>query len=378
MELDFFFTDEQKDLATRVERFIQEQLTPLLPDEDKDPEAAFRRYVALLAKAGFLDYAVTQGPAHRLSLRSACLIRELLGFASPLADLAFVMQGLGTFATINAGQKALSERVSQKARSGEFICAFALTEPEAGSDVANIKSRAVKTNGGYLLNGEKIFISNAPISDGLCVFASTNPEASGKGLSAFWLERGMPGLSLEPIELISPHPIGRVLMRDVFVPEENRVGAEGDGMKLALGTLDFFRTSGGAAAAGMAKRALHESIQYAKTRTQFGKPISDKQLIQAKLAKMATELEASRLLVYRAAFEKDRGQGSTKLVSMTKLYATEAAFSIIDDAVQIHGGYGLVKNSIPEKLYREIRALRIYEGTSEIQHVVIASQLLKG
>jgi acyl-CoA dehydrogenase len=377
MPLDFFLQEEHQQLNKGLSTFVA-GLGPLIEKEDHEVEASFRAYVKALAEGSLLRYAASENAKKPLSLRSACLIRETLGYASPLADLAFVMQGLGTFAAIHYGSEALSEDVSKKARSGHFICAFALTEPNAGSDVANIQSRAVRVDGGYLLNGEKIFISNAPIADGFTLFVSTNPEAGGKGLSAFWVEKNTPGLSVEAIDLISPHPIGRVIYQDMFVPESSRIGAEGDGMKLALGTLDFFRTSVGAAAIGMAQRALDESIAYAKKRIQFKKPISEQQSIQAKLAQMATKIEASRLLVYRAAYEKDRGAARIgKEAAMAKLFATESAFSVIDDAVQIHGGYGLIKNSITEKLYREIRALRIYEGTTEIQYIVIASHLLK-
>ena len=377
MALDFFLQDEHQQLVRDLSGFVG-SLAPIIAREDHEVEGSFRAYVKALSEASLLNHAASVQADQALSLRSACLIREALAYASPLADLAFVMQGLGTFAAIHSGSETLSQSVSAKARSGDFICAFALTEPNAGSDVSNIQSRAVKVEGGYRLTGEKIFISNAPIANGFTLFVSTNPEAGGKGLSAFWVEKGAPGLSVEAIELISPHPIGRVLYQDMFVPESARIGKEGDGMKLALGTLDFFRTSVGAAAIGMAQRALDESIAYAKRRIQFKKPIAEQQSIQTKLAQMATKIEASRLLVYRAAYEKDKGAARLgKEAAMAKLFATESAFSVIDDAVQIHGGYGLMKNSITEKLYREIRALRIYEGTTEIQYLVIAAHLLK-
>jgi acyl-CoA dehydrogenase len=372
--MDFFLQEEHKQLQQSLTQFTA-SLAPIIVGEDHSIEQSFHSYVKRLSEEKLLNYAAAR---RALSLRSVCLIREALAYASPLADLAFVMQGLGTYAAVQFGNEALSMHVSLRATSGDFICAFALTEPNAGSDVGNIQSRAVAVEGGYKLTGEKIFISNAPIADGFTIFASTNPEAGGKGLSAFWVEKGTPGLSVEAIELISPHPIGRVIYRDMFVPTSNRIGNEGDGMRLALGTLDFFRTSVGAAAIGMASRAMDESIAYAKKRVQFKKPISEQQSIQSKLAMMATKIEASRLLVYRAAYEKDHGAARiAKEAAMAKLFATESAFEIIDAAVQIHGGYGLIKNSIPEKLYREIRALRIYEGTTEIQHLVIAAHLLK-
>lgn len=381
LKLDVFFDDTHESLRIKVSRFVAASIAPLAKDDESEVERNFRRYLALLAEHNLLSLVVApvqEGPP-LLSLRSVCLVREALSYASPLADLAFVMQGLGTYPVALAGDLPLKQSVLSQASRGELIAAFALTEPEAGSDVASLKARARLEKDHYVLSGEKVFISNAPFADGFTVFASTNPEAGAKGISAFWVPFESRGLSIEWMELISPHPIGRVFLRDVVVPKSARLGAEGEGLKIALKTLDFFRSSVGAAANGMARRALDEAINYAQRRFQFGKPLSEQQSIQMKIARMATELDAARLLVYRAAYKKDRGvERIPREAAMAKLFATETASRVIDEAVQIHGGLGLVKNSIPERLYRDIRALRIYEGTSEVLQLVIARDILKG
>jgi acyl-CoA dehydrogenase len=308
------------------------------------------------------------------------LIREELSYSSSLADLAFVMQGLGTFAIARAAPDHVREFWLSRAVSGKAIAAFALTEPDAGSDVAAISTTARRDGETYVIDGRKRFISNAGIADFYTVFARTGTRDDGRAtLSAFVVGSKMQGFSVvERTPLIAPHPIGEIAFNECRVPAEDMVGHEGDGFRLAMETLDTFRASVGAAACGMARRALDEALRYASTRKQFGRLLGEHQLVQEKLADMVTELDAARLLVYRAAYARDTSEGRlTREASEAKLFATEAAGRIIDSAVQIHGGAGLVRGSVVERLYRDVRALRIYEGTSEIQKLVIAGQLMK-
>jgi acyl-CoA dehydrogenase len=310
-----------------------------------------------------------------------CLIRETLSYSSSLADLAFVMQGLGTHAISQAAPEHVRDFWLTRAAEGRAIAAFALTEPDAGSDVASIQTNARRDGETYVINGRKRFISNAGIADFYTVFARTGTREDGRAtLSAFVVGAKMPGFSVvERTPLMAAHPIGEIAFNDCRVPAEDMVGNEGDGFRLAMATLDTFRASVGAAACGMARRALAEALRYASTRKQFGRLLCEHQLVQEKLADMVTELDAARLLVYRAAHVRDTMPDArvTREASEAKLFATEAASRIIDSAVKIHGGAGLVRGSVVERLYRDIRALRIYEGTSEIQKLVIASQLLK-
>jgi acyl-CoA dehydrogenase len=347
--------------------------------DERDVDERTREYINLLAAAGVLGYAVAS-PDVRLDVRALCLIRESLAYSSALADSAFVMQGLGTYAVSQAAPDHVRDFWLTRARDGKSIAAFALTEPEAGSDVAAIQTTAQRDGDAYVINGSKRFISNAGIADFYTVFARTNTRADGRAeLSAFVVGSKMPGFSVvERTPMIAPHPIGEIKFNGCRVPAEDMVGAEGDGFPLAMQTLDVFRSSVGAAACGMARRALDEAVRYASTRKQFGRLLAEHQLVQEKLADMITELDAARLLVYRAAWLKDSGaERVTREASEAKLFATEAAGRIVDQAVQIHGGAGLVRGSVVERLYRDVRALRIYEGTSEIQKLVIASQLLK-
>jgi acyl-CoA dehydrogenase len=290
------------------------------------------------------------------------------------------MQGLGTFAISQAARDHIREFWLGRAAGGKAIAAFALTEPDAGSDVAAIQTSAQLDGDAYVINGRKRFISNAGIADFYTVFARTGTREGGRSaLSAFVVGAKVPGFTVvERTALMAPHPIGEISFENCRVPAEDMIGNEGDGFGLAMETLDTFRASVGAAACGMARRALDESVRYASTRKQFGRLLVEHQLVQEKLADMSTELDAARLLVYRAAYLKDTTSARvTREASQAKLYATEAAGRIVDSAVQIHGGTGLVRGSIVERLYRDVRALRIYEGTSEIQKIVIASQLLK-
>jgi acyl-CoA dehydrogenase len=371
-----FFTPEHRNLAQSVAQFAAREIEPHAGVEE-DVEGLARHFVNLLAGAGLLNYAVTQS---KLDARALCLIREELSYSSSLADLAFVMQGLGTFAIARAAPDHVREFWLSRAVSGKAIAAFALTEPDAGSDVAAISTTARRDGETYVIDGRKRFISNAGIADFYTVFARTGTRDDGRAtLSAFVVGSKMQGFSVvERTPLIAPHPIGEIAFNECRVPAEDMVGHEGDGFRLAMETLDTFRASVGAAACGMARRALDEALRYASTRKQFGRLLGEHQLVQEKLADMVTELDAARLLVYRAAYARDTSEGRlTREASEAKLFATEAAGRIIDSAVQIHGGAGLVRGSVVERLYRDVRALRIYEGTSEIQKLVIAGQLMK-
>jgi acyl-CoA dehydrogenase len=372
-----FFAPEHRHLVQTVNQFVAREIEPHAGVEE-DIDGLARHFVSLLANAGLLSYAVAET---RLDIRSLCLIREELAYASSLADLAFVMQGLGTYAIAQAAPDHVREFWLRRAASGKAIAAFALTEPDAGSDVASIQTNARRDGETYVINGRKRFISNAGIADFYTVFARTGTREDGRAtLSAFVVGAKMQGFSVvERTPLMAPHPIGEIAFSDCRVPAEDMIGNEGDGFRLAMETLDTFRASVGAAACGMARRALDEALRYASTRKQFGRLLCEHQLVQEKLADMVTELDAARLLVYRAAHARDTAPDVrvTREASEAKLFATEAAGRIIDSAVQIHGGAGLVRGSVVERLYRDIRALRIYEGTSEIQKLVIAGQLLK-
>ncbi|MFN2516549.1 MAG: acyl-CoA dehydrogenase family protein [Pyrinomonadaceae bacterium] len=373
-----FFTTEHRTLAARIESFVSNEIEARA-FEERDADACLREFVSSLAKAGVLRYAVAS-PGIKLDVRALCLIREALSYSSALADLAFVMQGLGTYAISQAAPEHVRDFWISRATEGKAIAAFALTEPGAGSDVAAITTAAKRDGDAYVIDGSKRFISNAGVADFYTVFARTGTDAKGRAaLSAFVVGAKMPGFSVtERTAMIAAHPIGEIEFKGCRVPAEDMVGAEGDGFVLAMRTMDTFRASVGAAACGMARRALNEAVQYATNRKQFGRLLSEHQLIQEKLADMVTELDAARLLVYRAAYLSDMGTDRvTREASEAKLYATEAACRIIDSAVQIHGGAGLVRGSVVERLYRDVRALRIYEGTSEIQKLIIAGQLLK-
>src|SRR6266705_893365 len=374
-----FFTSEHRALAARVAEFAEREIEVRAADDEADADEALRHYVILLAENDLLRYAVGS-PGQPFDLRSFCLVREILSYSSSLADLAFVMQGLGTFAISLAANEHVRDFWLARARHGQAIAAFALTEPDAGSDVAGLKTTARREDDTYIIDGRKRFISNAGVADFYTVFARTGTREDGRAeISAFIVSARMPGFAVaERTEMIAPHPIGELEFKRCKVPAEDMISAPGDGLRLSLQTLDMFRASVGAAACGMARRALDESLLHATPREQFGRPLSGHQLIQEKLADMATELDAARLLVYRAAYLKDIGaERVTREASEAKLFATEAACRIVDQAVQIHGGMGLVRGTVVERLYREVRALRIYEGTSEIQKLVIANQLLK-
>jgi acyl-CoA dehydrogenase len=378
-----FFNEEHARLAASVANFAAEEIEPHAHlEEEAASDENYRSLVALLAHAGLLDYSVARADGSALDARSLCLVREALAYHSPLADLAFVMQGLGTYAVGLSAPEHVRDFWLERARTGRAVAAFALTEPEAGSDVSSVQTTAERAGDSYVIRGRKCFISNAGVADFYTVFARTGTRGDGRAeLSAFVVGARMPGFRVAArTPLLATHPIGEVEFEGVRVPAEDRVGEEGDGFSLAMRTMDMFRASVGAAACGMARRALDEAVRHAKTRRQFGVSLAMHQLIQDKLATMQTELDAARLLVYRAAHLKDArpdGSNLTRAASEAKLYATEAAQRIVDEAVQIHGGCGLVRGSTVERLYRDVRALRIYEGTSEIQKLVIARELLK-
>jgi alkylation response protein AidB-like acyl-CoA dehydrogenase len=378
-----FFGEEHARLAASVANFAAREVEPPAHEEEEgETDEHFRALLSLLAQADLLRYSVARGDGTPLDARSLCLVREALAYRSPLADLAFVMQGLGTYAVSLAADEHVRDFWLERARAGKAIAAFALTEPEAGSDASAIQTTAARESGGYRIDGRKCFISNAGLADFYTVFARTGTRGDGRAeISAFIVGARMPGFRVRGrTRLVAPHPIGELEFENLRLPEEDRVGAEGQGFRLAMQTMDMFRASVGAAACGMARRALDEAMHHARTRRQFGVTLGMHQLIQEKLAVMQTELDAARLLVYRAAYLKDSGAPQpalTRSASEAKFYATEAAQRIVDESVQIHGGSGLVRGHTVERLYRDVRALRIYEGTSEIQKLIIAREMLK-
>jgi len=344
---------------------------------DDTARTVFRK----LADRGVFRYAAPRGfggVRRRVQVRDLCVIRETLAGVSPLADTLFAVQALATWPLMAAGTPEQQAAYLQGLASGRHIGAFALTEPEAGSDAAAVRLRARKRGDGYVLDGVKSLISNAGLASLYVVFGSTRPARKGNGLSAFVVESAAPGVVVkERLALISPHPIGTVGFEGCRVPASRLLGEPGNGLEIALATLEALRCSVGAAATGMAARALAEAVRHARRRSQFGRTLSRFQAIRFKIADMATDLEAARLLVYQAAEAHDRDEDDkARKSSMAKLFATEAAQRIVDEALQIHGGAGLVAGSVMERLYRDIRALRIYEGTSEIQRLVIAREVL--
>ena len=366
-------------LETRMEAFCAG--VPALGVDEHDEHAATRTYVAALAKAELLRLLVPKAyGGERLDVESTpiCVARQWLARQSGALDTAFVMQGLGSYPITLAGSEALKRELLPAIAAGDRIAAFALTEPEAGSDVSGMRTTLTPTDGGGArLSGEKCFISNAGVADSYVIFAREGglaPDAPPQ-FSAAWVPADSPGLSFEQTHVIAPHPIGRVIMDDVAVPAAHRLGPVGGGLKLALATLEVFRVTVGAAALGFADRALSEALAHLSTRVQFGKPLAKQQGLRFALADVATEHLAAQLLVYRAALARDSGDTGADKVAMAKLYATESAQRVVDRAVQSLGGLGVTVGEAVERLYREVRALRIYEGTSEIQKLVIARSL---
>jgi len=368
-----FLETQHLALAGTFGAFAAAEIAPR--PEPVDDEAARREARDLLARLGGAGWFEA---IRRQDWRGCCLARESLGAASPLADAVFALQGLGTLPILLAGSAALQEAFAAPAMAGRSMAAFAMTEPGAGSDVAAMATTARRDGADYVLDGVKSLISNAGIADFYTVFASTDPTGGGKGISCFVVPADSKGLRFVKAQVLSaPHPLGEIAFEGCRVPATSRLGDEGRGFGLGLKTLDRLRATVGAAACGMATRALEEAIGHIRVRRQFGKPLADFQLVQVKIARMATELAAARLLVYRAAWTADQGaERVTTEAAMAKSYATEAAQRIVDDAVQLIGGSGVLAAHPVDRLYRSVRALRIYEGTTEIQQLVIAGALL--
>jgi acyl-CoA dehydrogenase len=376
-----FFDPAHRALADEVRAWATEQ-GGALAHPTGGVDDACRGLVRLLAEGGWLRYTVPAavGGVHPgLEVRSLCLLRESLAYAGGLADFAFAMQGLGAGPISLFGSAEQQRRWLPPVARGEAIMAFAISEPEAGSDVMAMTTRARRVGGEFVLDGRKTWISNAGIADRYVVFCRF-PEAGERGYAAFVVDADNPGLRVsERIEVTAPHPLGTLELDGCRVEAGALIGREGEGMKVALGTLDVFRSTVGAAALGFARRALDEALAWAGERRVFGVPLGEHQLTRAALADMALDVDASALLVYRAAWARDRGAARiTREAAMAKLHATEAAQRVVDRAVQLLGARGVAVGSVVESLYREVRALRIYEGTSEVQKLVIAGQLLKG
>ncbi len=372
-----WFSESHRELAGSLRAWIS--ATPELREPDEsDPDNASRKLVRLLGEAGWLRFAVPAefgGRSDRLDVRSLCLLRENLAFESGLADFAFAMQGLGAGPISLFGSKELKRRYLPGVASGESIAAFAISEAEAGSDVAGMRTTARLDGESYVIDGEKTWISNAGIAGVYVVFCRTGDNT----FIALVVEPGDPGFSVSArIPTIAPHPLGTLTFDSCRVPATRVVGDPAKGLRVALGTLDVFRTTVGAAALGFARRAMFEALQHSSRRSMFGKNLTEFQLTQAQLADMATDIDCSALLVYRSAWTRDNGaERVTREAAMAKMFATEAAQRVIDRAVQLLGGRGVVSGNPVERLYREIRALRIYEGTTEVQKLVIAGQILK-
>ncbi|MBK6007514.1 acyl-CoA dehydrogenase family protein [Ramlibacter ginsenosidimutans] len=366
-----FFEDRHRKLQRELDPWAAEHVAHI---HGPDVDASCKELVRKLGGAGWLQHAV----GDRIDTRAICLLRETLGRHNGLADFAFAMQGLGSGAISLQGTPAQKERWLPRVARGEAIAAFALSEPDAGSDVASMQCAARVEGDHAILDGEKTWISNGGIADFYVVFCRTGEAPGARGISAFIVEAGTPGFEIaERIEVIAPHPLARLKFTNCRVPLGNRVGAAGEGFKVAMRTLDVFRTSVAAAALGFARRALDEALHRATTRRMFNGTLADFQLTQAKLAQMATTIDSAALLVYRAAWLRDQGRTVTKEAAMAKMAATEGAQQVIDAAVQMFGGLGVKSGEPVEQLYREIRSLRIYEGATEVQQLIIARELLK-
>ncbi len=374
-----FLEPHHRALARDIEGWCDAELTH---GHGADTEAACRSLVRRLGAAGWLRYAIggTQWGAsgETIDTRAVCLLRETLARHSGLADFAFAMQGLGSGALTLHGTPAQKQRFLTPVGRGEAIPAFALSEPGSGSDVAAMQCAARLDGDHYVLDGEKTWISNGGIADFYVVFARTGEAPGARGLSAFLVEADAPGFEIaERIQVIAPHPLARLRFTGCRIPAAQRLGEPGQGFKIAMQTLDIFRTSVAAAALGMARRALAEALARATTRPMFGQVLADFQITQVKLATMATGIDIAALLTYRAAWLRDQGRNVTREAAMAKMHATETAQQVIDAAVQVWGGIGVVSEHPVEQLYREIRALRIYEGATEVQQLIIARQTLK-
>ncbi|HEY4925305.1 MAG TPA: acyl-CoA dehydrogenase family protein [Roseiarcus sp.] len=375
-----FFDDDHRAFVRDADSWLA--AAPFRDVDHRDADASCRRLVPMLGGAGLLAHVAPGaygGAREAIDSRALCLARETLAWHDGLADFAFAMQGLGSGAISLAGAPALKASILPKVAGGELITAFALSEPDAGSDVAAMTCRAARDGDHYVLDGEKTWISNGGIADLYTVFARTGEAPGTRGISAFVVEADSPGFEIaERIDVIAPHPLARIRLRNCRVPTENRLGEAGEGFKIAMRTLDIFRPSVGAAALGFARRALDEALAHVKSRRMFGATLADLQLTQAKLGDMATMIDAAALLTYRAAWRRDvQKLPITREAAMAKMTATENAQWTIDQAVQLFGGRGVRVGEIVERLYREIRALRIYEGATEVQKLIVARELLR-
>lgn len=374
-----FFSDAHRDFAARLDAFCA---SPVIAEIDHhDIDRACRQCVKALGEADLLKACVADpdGDAASIDSRSVCLARETLAWHDGLADFAFAMQGLGSGAIAIAGSAALKHAVLPKVRAGQWLAAFALSEKDAGSDVAAMACAARRDGGDYVLDGEKTWISNGGIADIYCVFARTGEAPGTRGISAFAVMPDDPGFSIaERIDVMAPHPLATLRFENCRIPASRLIGAPGEGFKIAMRTLDIFRASVAAAALGFARRALDEAVAHAASRKMFGATLGDLQLTQAALGDMATGIDAAALLTFRAAWQRDVQKLPTTMeAAMAKMTATETAQQVIDRAVQMFGGRGVQSGEMVERLYREIRALRIYEGATEVQKVIIARELMK-
>ena len=377
-----FFDDIHQQLAHELQTWCTSHLPVDEPETRNDVDARCRELVAALGSAGWLRYCVSAsqgGALPHLDSRALCIIRETLAYHTGLADFAFAMQGLGSGAVTLAGTSEQQSRYLPNVATGEWIAAFALSEPDAGSDVAAMTTSATRETDGYTLNGTKTWISNGGIADFYTVFARSEDIPGARGISAFLVPANTPGLLIaERIDVLAPHPLATLQFENCHIPASFLLGEPGHGFKLAMQTLDIFRASVAAAALGFARRALDESLHHVQQRRMFGQTLANMQMTQATLADMATSLEASALLTYQAAWLRDVCNATaTREVAMAKMTATESAQRIIDHAVQLFGGLGVRHGHIAERLYRDIRALRIYEGATEVQKLIIARSLLK-
>jgi butyryl-CoA dehydrogenase len=376
--MDFRFTEEQEMLRNKVRRFAEEKLAPIAAEVDELDEVSWE-VARLLGEQGLFSLLIPEGYGG-VGLKSMlmCIVREELSRISIHADLLFAEMALCAYPIGTYGTEAQKQKYLPPLAKGEKLGCFALTEPEAGSDVANLQTTAVLNGDSYVLNGSKNFASVGPFAQTYVTFAKTDPAQGGRGISAFVVEKGTSGFEGKLMKLMAPHPMAELTFTDCRLPNENLLGELGRGMRVALSTLDCIRMSVGASTIGIAQRAYEEAISYSKKRVAFGQPIAEFQSTQLKLADMATDIDAARLLVYRSAWLKDEtSERVTKESSMAKLFATEMAWRVVDQALQLHGGYGVVKGMTVERLYRAVRQPRVYEGTSEIQKIVIARHVLE-
>ncbi|MFC2006085.1 acyl-CoA dehydrogenase family protein [Chloroflexota bacterium] len=382
LTMDFMFTEEQKELRKRVRKFAEEKIGPLAAEADESEEMPWD-VVKLLADEGLLRLMVPKeyGGDGNISCVNACIVREELTRICNAASTIFTMQGLGTYPIAMFGTEEQKRKYLPPIASGEKLAAFSLSEPDAGSDVASMKTTAVLDGDHYVLNGAKRWSSQGPAAEIYTVWAKTDPTKGARGISAFIVEKGTPGFDpSRTMKLIAAHTICEPKFENCRIPKENLLGEEGRGMRIAMENLDMFRSTVGATAVGFAQRAYEEALSRSKSRVVFGQPLSEFQVTQFKLADMATEIQAARLLVYWAAKLKDQDESWQKIMtaaSMAKLHATEVCHRVVDESLQIHGGSGIIKGVPIERIYRMQRAIRIYEGTSEMQRQTIAREILR-